>query len=191
MVILSDDAGQFNVFLHALCRIHAERTINRLSGFDDERRRALEKKQTEIWEFYSELKQYKESPHADKKGRLNVRSDEIFTEKTCFASLNKAPEHIYRNKDELLLVLERPEIPLHNNASERDIREFVKKRKISGSTRSSPGRRARDTFASLKKTCRKLAISFWEYLKARAKGCYDTVPYLPELIHRHACALVA
>ncbi|GBC60870.1 hypothetical protein DENIS_1829 [Desulfonema ishimotonii] len=58
MVILSDDAGQFNVFLHALCRIHAERTINRLSGFDDERRRALEKKQTEIWEFYSELKQY-------------------------------------------------------------------------------------------------------------------------------------
>ena len=69
-----------------------------------------------------------------------------------------------RRKTELLKVLERPDLPLHNNASEQDIREFVTKRKISGSTRSESGRRCRDTFASLKKTCRKLGISFWEYL---------------------------
>jgi hypothetical protein len=54
-------------------------------------------------------------------------------------------------------------LPLHNNLSERDIREYVKKRKISGSTRSE----SRDTFASLKKTCRKHGVSFWHYLKAR------------------------
>lgn len=186
MVIVSDDAGQFNVFFHALCWIHAERTINKLVGFDEKRRLALETKQAEIWDFYSELKKYKECPDNEKKEQLSTRFDEIFTEKTCFASLNKALERIYRNKDELLLVLERPEIPLHNNASERDIREYVKKRKISGSTRSSPGRRARDTFTSLKKTCRKLGISFWEYLKARSKGCYDTIPYLPEIIRGRA-----
>jgi len=125
-------------------------------------------------------------PDEEKKKRLNDRFDQIFKEKTCFTSLNKALERIYKNKDELLLVLERPEIPLHNNTSESDIREYVKKRKISGSTRSSPGRRARDTFASIKKTCRKLGISFWEYLKARAKGCYDIVPYLPDLIAKIA-----
>ena len=51
--------------------------------------------------------------------------------------------------------------------SERDIREYVKKRKISGSTRSESERRCRDTFASLKKTCRKHGVSFWHYLKAR------------------------
>ena len=34
MVIISDDAGQFNIFLHALCWIHAERTINKLVGFN-------------------------------------------------------------------------------------------------------------------------------------------------------------
>ncbi len=45
-------------------------------------------------------------------------------------------------------------------ASEQDNREFVTKRKISGSTRSNEGRRCRDTFASLKKTCRKLGIRF-------------------------------
>ena len=63
--------------------------------------------------------------------------------------------------------MKRPEIPLHNNASERDIREYVTRRKISGSTRSEMGRAARDTFASLKKTCRKLEISFWEFLNDR------------------------
>ena len=66
-----------------------------------------------------------------------------------------------------MLVLEIPEIPLHNNTSERDIREYVKRRKISGSTRSDAGKKARDTFASLKKTCRKLGISFWDYLNDR------------------------
>ena len=66
-----------------------------------------------------------------------------------------------------MLVLDYPEIPLHNNTSENDIREFVKRRKVSGGTRSREGQMARDTFASLKKTCRKLRISFWAYLKDR------------------------
>jgi Transposase IS66 family len=70
----------------------------------------------------------------------------------------------------LLRVFERPEVPLHNNASESDIREYVKKRKISGSTRSAAGRRCRDTFATLKKTCRKLGQNFWHYLQDRVRG---------------------
>lgn len=56
LVIISDDAGQFNVFLHGLCWIHAERSINNLVGFSDKQRNALENKKTEIWEFYQELK---------------------------------------------------------------------------------------------------------------------------------------
>lgn len=96
------------------------------------------------------------------------------------------PKNIYKNKDELLLVLERPEIPLHNNLSENDIREYVKRRKVSGSTRSSPGKRCRDTFTSMKKTCRKLGISFWDYLKDRLVGGVRNVPYLPSLIRIRA-----
>ena len=80
-----------------------------------------------------------------------------------------ALNRIFQNKSELLLVLSRPDIPLHNNLSERDIREYVKKRKISGSTRSDVGKRCRDTFTSLKKTCRKLGISFWKYLIDRVE----------------------
>ena len=65
------------------------------------------------------------------------------------------------------MVLERPDIPLHNNLSENDIREYLKRRKISGSTRSDTGKMCRDSFTSLKKTCRKLGISFWDYLMDR------------------------
>ena len=56
------------------------------------------------------------------------------------------------------------------SAYESDIREFVKRRKISGGTRSDSGRRCRDTFASLKKTCRKMGLRFWDYLCDRVRG---------------------
>lgn len=170
LVILSDDAGQFNVFLHALCWIHAERSINKLVGFSQQQRDALNSVQDQLWTLYGDLKAYKEDPSPKKKEDLEQRFDQLFTTKTCFASLNLALEKISDNKSELLLVLRRPEIPLHNNLSENDIREYVKRRKISGGTRSDPGRKARDTFASLKKTCRKLGISFWEYLQDRLTG---------------------
>jgi len=181
MVIVSDDAGQFNILQHSLCWIHAERTINKLVGFNDNQRQALEQTRSNIWEFYKRLKEYKLNPGDAEKQRLRMRFDEIFLEKTCFATLNQALKRLYRNKTELLLVLERPEIPLHNNLSENDIREYVKRRKISGSSRSSPGRRCRDTFTSLKKTCRKHKISFWHYLQDRLRSG-NMVPNLPDLI---------
>ena len=96
---------------------------------------------------------------------------------------------IRANKDELLLVLERPEIPLHTNGSENDIRSFVTKRKISGETRSAAGKQARDTFLSLLKTCAKLAVSFWDYLGARLKiPEAEEIPWLPDLIRQRAPA---
>ncbi len=89
------------------------------------------------------------------------------------------------NQHELLRVLDKPYLPLHNNLSERDIRDYVKKRKISGSTRSDEGRKARDTFASLKKACRKHDLSFWDYLKDRLLGVGDISP-LSEVIRAAA-----
>jgi hypothetical protein len=84
-----------------------------------------------------------------------------------------------------LLVLERPEIPLHTNGSERDIRDYVKKRKVSGGTRSEVGRQCRDTFISMKKTCRKLGLSFWDYLNDRIAQV-DRIPFLPTIIQMRA-----
>ena len=106
---------------------------------------------------------------------------------TGFADLDATAARLRANKAELLLVLDRPEIPLHTNGSESDIRCFVTERKISGETRSEAGKRARDTFLSLLKTCAKLAVSFWDYLGARLKiPDAAAVPWLPELIRQQA-----
>ena len=91
---------------------------------------------------------------------------------------------LHRRKHELLKVLERPEIPLHTNASENDLRACVTKRRISGGTMSADGRQARDVMLGLMKTCRKLGISFFAYLGDRlgVKGLTGCIPFLPELV---------
>jgi hypothetical protein len=183
LVILSDDAGQFKVagFLNALCWIHAERTIHTLLPFSDANRAAQAAVRSQIWRFYQDLKAFKCTPSDVEKRSLAMRFDNIFTQKTSFQTLNLALKRIHANKTELLLVLERPEIPLHNNLSENDIRDYGKKRKISATTRSEAGRAARDTFLSLKKTCQKLGISFWHYLQDRLAR-QNHLPPLPLLI---------
>jgi hypothetical protein len=185
LVILSDDAGQFNVLRHALCWVHAERTIHKLLPFSEDQREAVETVRGQSWELYQDLKAYQQAPCPQQKGQLEVRFEAIFTAKTCFQTLNLALKRLHQNKAELLLVLDRPEVPLHNNGSEREIRDYVKKRKISASTRSEAGRRARDTFVSLKKTCRKLGLSFWSYLQDRLT-CTQQIPPLPQLIRAAA-----
>jgi len=74
---------------------------------------------------------------------------------------------------------------LHNNAAETDIREYVTRRKISGGTRSELGRKARDTFVGLKKTCRKLGVSFWDYIASRLHNNLQVLS-LPDLIRAKA-----
>ncbi len=39
-VVLSDDAGQFNIGRHALCWVHAERLVHKLDTFNDHHRAA-------------------------------------------------------------------------------------------------------------------------------------------------------
>ena len=63
--------------------------------------------------------------------------------------LDRLLRRLLRNKEGLLRVLERPEIPINTNASENDIRAFVTKRKISGGTISDKGRDARDIMPGL------------------------------------------
>jgi hypothetical protein len=185
LVILSDDAGQFKVLLHALCWIHAERSIDRITPMSEKGRDDLEEVLKRLWQLYRDLKIYKTDPQPAEAERLDRVFDEIFTMKTHSASLNNALKRIYNNKDELLLVLRHPEIPLHNNLSENAIREYAQRRKISGGTRSEAGRRSRDTFTSLKKTCRKLGVSFWHYLGDRLNKIFS-IPNLADLIQCRA-----
>jgi len=183
--IISDDAGQFNIFKHALCWIHVERKINGLVPFQESHVKDIEKIRGLFCELYASLKTYKLSPTDTGKQEIAKKFDEMCSTKTSYTLLNKVLERIYNNRDELLLVLKHPDLPLHNNLSERDIREYVKKRKISGSTRSDEGRRSRDTFASLRKTCLKLKVNFWDYLMDRHSKVFS-IPPLSDLVHKAA-----
>jgi len=181
LAIISDDAGQFNILTHGLCWVHAERLIHKMLPLNERNRIDIAKVRSQIWDFYADLKSYKLNPEEQRKEELRTRFDEIFIQKTSYTSLDMLLKRLHKNKSELLLVLERPEIPLHTNGSEGDIRDHVRKRKVSGGTRSDTGRQCRDTFSSLKKTCRKLGVSFWDYLVDRI-SCSDHIPPLQDIM---------
>jgi hypothetical protein len=182
-VIVSDDAGQFNVGEHALCWVHAERLVHKLDTFTATARRAKDRVRSLIWWFYADLKAYRAAPDPRRGAELKARFDRIFKRRTGFATLDRLLARLHANKAELLRVLDRPEIPLHTNGSENDIRCQVIRRKVSGTTRSDDGRDCRDAFLGLAKTCRKLGLSFWDYLGSRLGAAVTTViPSLPDLV---------
>ena len=187
LVLISDDAAQFKLlgFFHALCWVHMERHVARLIPLATAQRVAHEATRDAIWSYYQRLKAYRESPTPQRRGRLERDFDRLFLKNTAWPELNEALRTIHGKKSELLLVLEHPEIPLHNNLSENDIRQYVKKRKISAGTRSDAGRRCRDTFLSLKTTCRKLGVAFWRYLQDRINH-RNVIPPLADLIRQKA-----
>ena len=181
-VIVSDDAGQFRVANHALCWIHAERLMQKLMPAKPREVQALAFVRDLVWRFYKLLKAWKQNPSPQSAQGLRRRFVRIFTLRTGYTALDKLLLRLHRREHELLKVLERPDIPLHTNASENDLRSFVTKRKISGGTMSRDGRVARDTMLGLMKTCRKLNLSFWHYLGDRLGITADTVPPLAGLV---------
>jgi hypothetical protein len=50
LAILSDEAVQFDVLVHAACWIHAERPLSRMIPFSEEHRAAIERVRRAIWE---------------------------------------------------------------------------------------------------------------------------------------------
>jgi hypothetical protein len=185
LVVLSDGAPQFVILVHAGCWIHAERPLAKLVPHNEEHRAAIENLRQQIWKLYQDLKAYRERPDEAQRPVLTARFDVLVEQRTGYPSIDGPLKEMRDHKADLLRVLDRPEVPLHNNGRESDIREFVKRRKISGGTRSAAGRRCRDTFASLKKTCRKLGVRFWDYVQDRLRGL-DKIPRLADLIRQKA-----
>jgi len=182
-VVLSDDAGQFDIGQHALCWVHAERLVHKLDTFTDLHRAAQQRIRTLIWNFYADLKIYRANPSNNRRVVLRARFDRIFRRRTGFVTLDRLLARLWANKAELLMVLQRPEIPLHTNGSENDIRCQVIRRKISGGTRSDTGRDCRDAFLGLAKTCAKHGVAFWDYLGSRlGVPGQPSIPPLPDFV---------
>jgi len=181
-VLVGDDAPQFKKITsrYALCWVHEERHYKKLVPILEIHREELENKRAEIWEYYDKLQDYKEAPTRRKKKKLWDDFDKLFNYETGYEELDNRMSLTLGKKSELLTVLDYPEIPLHNNLSENGLRELVIKRKISGGVKSVDGIKAWENNMSILSTCKKLGVSFYEFMK----GVFyeDIIISLPDLI---------
>lgn len=89
--ILSDGAGQSNLFNPGLCWVHIERGLRKLSGHSRGQRRDIAEMQDLLWQYYQQLKQYKENPSKVFKAELGHRFDQIFGRSVIFFQVAERP----------------------------------------------------------------------------------------------------
>ncbi len=167
--LVCDDAPQFKLLTDdlSLCWIHEARHYKKLSPFVTCHQKSLSDFLDEFWVYYRELIAYKNSPSPMEKLKLKSRFWEIFDNTSGYKQLDERKKLTFNKVSELLLVLEHPELPLHNNPAELAARTMVQRRNISYATQTSRGTKAWDIFMSLVATTRKLGISFFEYVRDR------------------------
>ena len=184
---ICDDAPQFKLVTEelALCWIHDGRHYKKLVPYVAHHRQLLDAFQKRYWVFYKQLLDYRGHPTAKDHVRLADQFDELFSTVTGYDALDKRIAKTKAKKHFLLMVLDHPEIPLHNNPAELGARRQVRKRKISLGTRTEDGTKAGDTFATLAATAKKQDVSFYEYIYDRVSGAYE-MPSLADLITRQA-----
>lgn len=193
-ILLTDDAREylFLVLLHALCWVHEGRHYKKLEPVTPPQQAALDAFQKDFWAYYRRLLAYRQQPSEQERARLQQDFDALFSRKTSYWALNERIALTKAKRERLLQVLEHPQVPLHTNLVERDIRAWVRKRKISAGVRSEAGALAWDTFLSLAVTARKLGVSFYHYLYDLISETY-ALPSLADLVRQqsmvHAQAL--
>ncbi|HSK40090.1 MAG TPA: hypothetical protein VK943_10020 [Arenibaculum sp.] len=90
-VIVSDDAGQFDVGLHALCRVHAGRLVHKLDTFTPDQVQAQQHVRSLIWWFCGDPEAYCRDPTAARQAAPARRFERIFARRTGFVTLDRRP----------------------------------------------------------------------------------------------------
>jgi hypothetical protein len=186
-LLVCDDAPQFSLVTDelALCWIHEGRHYAKLGAYLKEHCELLARYRRRFWRFYRRLLAYQQAPCEAERQRLESMFDRLFTRQTGFWTLDKRLQMTHAKKDQLLAVLEHPEVPLHNNPAELAVRRRVRKRDFSFGPRTADGAKAWDTFHTLAATAQKLDVSFYQYIHDRVSGAHQ-VPALADLIRERA-----
>ena len=174
-VLLCDDAPQFKLIcdMLALCWVHDGRHYKKLSpvyNYNATKKSAFLKK---YWHYYHKLAEYKKVPDNKLAQELSDEFDQLFSTVTGYNELDDRISKTFQKKQHLLLVLQYPEIPLHNNDMELGARVCVRKRDVSLHTMTDEGTRANDTFLTIIQTCKKLDINPFYYIMDRIGGTYN------------------
>jgi hypothetical protein len=185
--LVCDDAAVFHWLTRAimLCWVHDGRAYTKLEPVIALHRQQLEDFRKLYWEYYDQLLAYCEKPTAKERKRLESQFDTLFAIETGYHDLDQRIIKTRAKKTSLLLVLQHPELPLHNNASELAVRQRVRKRDVSFGPRTQLGLQAWDTFMTLADTTRKLGISFYAYIRDRVSGT-NQIPSMATLVTNRA-----
>lgn len=176
--LVCDDAPQFNWLTRnmMLCWVHDGRAYKKLMPVIPLHRQQLDAFLKRYWEYYDQLLSYCQDPTPEECARLETGFDLLFATQTGYDGLDQRIAKTRDKKTPLLLVLQHPELPLHNNAAELAVRQRVRKRDVSFGPRTQEGMHAWDTFMTLAATARKLGISFYAYIHDRISGTNQILP---------------
>lgn len=188
--MVSDDAATLQGITaqQSLCWVHDGRHYKKLRPEFAYFRKATDAFLKRYWEYYRELRAYRDAPSPAEAIRLEAAFDTLFAYEAPYTDLAACIARTRANKERLLLVLLHPELPLHNNEAELAARRRVRRRDVSFGPRSAAGMRAWDTFQSLEATTAKLGISFYAYLKDQITGRGE-IPQLAAIIGARAATL--
>jgi len=169
--LVCDNAKQFKSITDhlALCWIHAGRHFERLSPIVPRHAKSLDQFAERFWDYYASLARYRDGPTKADAARLRIEFDALFSTRTGYKALDDRIAKTATMKDELLTVLDHPEVPLHNNAAELGARVSARRRDVSLHSKSVRGARAMDVFTTLVQTCKKLGVSAYAYLRDRLR----------------------
>ena len=186
-LLVCDDARQFKLVADelALCWVHDGRHYQSLTPCVPQHREWLEAFRQRYWEFYKQLRAYQQAPTPERAVPLREQFDELFSTVTGYEELDRRIAQTRADKTYLLMVLDHPEIPLHNNPAELDARTRVRKRVVSYGPRSLAGARTWDAMETLLSTARKLGVNFFQYIRDRVSGAMQ-MPSLADLIKQRA-----
>ncbi len=188
--LVCDDAPQFNWLGQEmmLCWVHEGRHYKKLMPVLALHRKVLDDFIKQFWAYYQQLLDYRQHPVEEERMRLVIGFDDLFSINTGYDELDQRIAKTKARKAGLLLVLQYPELPLHNNASELGVRQRVRKRDVSFGPRTEDGVKSWDTFATLAETAKKLGVSFYHYLLDRLAH-KNQIPPLAELLTARAKSL--
>lgn len=182
-ILLCDDAPQFKSLTDylALCWIHEGRHLKKLKPFRIANRDKLDQFLDEFWKYYHCLLDYKKAPNGAQSEQLEKQFEQLFDQTTGYSELDERIAKIRAKKENLLLVLTHPHLPLHNNTSELGARRQARYRDVSLQTKNQRGTEAKDTMMSVTQTAKKLGVSIYGYIKDRVTRTY-AMPSLASLI---------
>ena len=189
-LLLCDDAPQFSALTVelALCWIHEYRHDKKLTPRFLAHCHLLEQFAKDFWKLYRDLLAYRDHPSPVQADALRRAFDDVFGQTSGYQPLDERLARTSAKKEALLMVLDHPEILLHNNPAELGARQRVRKRDVSLQARTREGIRAWDTFQTLVGTASKLGVTIYQYFHDRIAHT-DRLPSLATLIQERAAAL--